>query len=202
MEEKRSPDSSAQLGVSECWTAGGPLWINFANSRVLAGRGMPDVTGSQESLRWWFEVVHLQAPSRIGPDDLALASELRESFSRAIDSIGQGVPLSLGDIELFNSVLRKQNSWYELGQRDDGVIVRTALRSADTMEQALGPVIDSLSETLIHGDLTRLRTCAHPDCVLRFYDDSKSGTRRWCTMSSCGNRAKAAAFLQRKKVKG
>ncbi len=78
--------------------------------------------------------------------------------------------------------------------------MRNALRSTDTIEQALGPVVESLIETLVHGDRSRLRTCAHQDCELRFYDDSKNGARRWCTMSGCGNRAKAAAFLQRKKV--
>ncbi len=38
----------------------------------------------------------------------------------------------------------------------------------------------------------RIRRCAHPDCVLHFHDTSKNGTRRWCSMASCGNRAKAS----------
>jgi len=202
MDEKMGQIDSAQPGGSELWTAGGPLWINFANSMVLAHRGLADVAGSLESLLWWFGIMNLQAPSSIGPEDLAFVRELRESFSRVIDCIDGGVPLGSGDIELFNSVLRKQKVWDELGQVDDGVIVRRVLRSADTIEQALGPAVDSLVETLVRGDLTRLRICAHPDCVLRFYDDSKNGTRRWCTMTGCGNRAKAAAYLQRKKVNG
>jgi len=163
---------------------------------------MADVAGSPESLLWWFGRMDLQAPSSIGPEDLTFARELRESFSRVIDSIEGGVPIGTGDIELFNSVLRRQKVWSELGQLDDGGMVRRVLRSADTIEQALGPAVDSLVETLVHGDPTRLRICAHPDCVLRFYDDSKNGTRRWCTMTGCGNRAKAAAYLQRKKGNG
>ena len=38
----------------------------------------------------------------------------------------------------------------------------------------------------------RIRRCAHPDCILFFYDTSKNGTRRWHSMATCGNRAKAA----------
>lgn len=38
----------------------------------------------------------------------------------------------------------------------------------------------------------RIRQCAHPDCVLFFYDTSKNGTRRWHSMATCGNRTKAA----------
>ncbi|MEU5693136.1 CGNR zinc finger domain-containing protein [Actinosynnema sp. NPDC020468] len=37
----------------------------------------------------------------------------------------------------------------------------------------------------------RIRACSGPSCVLHFYDTSKNGRRRWCSMTGCGNRAKA-----------
>ncbi|GAA2660242.1 CGNR zinc finger domain-containing protein [Streptomyces aculeolatus] len=43
----------------------------------------------------------------------------------------------------------------------------------------------------------RVRGCANPECVLWFYDTSKNGRRRWCSMEGCGNRAKAARFQER-----
>lgn len=43
----------------------------------------------------------------------------------------------------------------------------------------------------------RIRRCGHPDCVLYFFDTSKNGTRRWCSMAGCGNRAKAARHQAR-----
>ncbi|MFE9425055.1 CGNR zinc finger domain-containing protein [Kitasatospora sp. NPDC006697] len=46
----------------------------------------------------------------------------------------------------------------------------------------------------------RIRICAHPDCVLHFYDTSKNGTRRWHAMASCGNRAKASRHYARSKA--
>jgi predicted RNA-binding Zn ribbon-like protein len=45
---------------------------------------------------------------------------------------------------------------------------------------------------LLNADPTRVRACAHPDCVLHFYDTSPKRSRRWCSMAGCGNRAKAA----------
>ncbi|NIH87093.1 CGNR zinc finger domain-containing protein [Amycolatopsis granulosa] len=45
----------------------------------------------------------------------------------------------------------------------------------------------------------RIRRCANPDCVLHFYDVSKNGTRRWCSMAGCGNRAKASRHYQRRR---
>ncbi|MGH3244471.1 MAG: CGNR zinc finger domain-containing protein [Spirillospora sp.] len=43
----------------------------------------------------------------------------------------------------------------------------------------------------------RLRHCDGPECVLWFLDTSRNGRRRWCSMSGCGNRAKANAHYAR-----
>jgi predicted RNA-binding Zn ribbon-like protein len=37
----------------------------------------------------------------------------------------------------------------------------------------------------------RLRPCANPECRLFLLDESRSGTARWCSMATCGNRLKA-----------
>ncbi|TMR94989.1 hypothetical protein EJK15_31085 [Nonomuraea basaltis] len=48
----------------------------------------------------------------------------------------------------------------------------------------------------------RVRKCANPQCVLWFLDVSKNGSRRWCSMEGCGNRAKVGRFNQRHKSTG
>ncbi|MCX4574992.1 CGNR zinc finger domain-containing protein [Streptomyces sp. NBC_01571] len=45
----------------------------------------------------------------------------------------------------------------------------------------------------------RIRHCAHETCVLHFLDTSRNGTRRWCSMAGCGNRAKASRHYARTK---
>lgn len=45
--------------------------------------------------------------------------------------------------------------------------------------------------------IDRVRKCANPDCMLWYLDVTKSRTRRWCSMSMCGNVDKARAFRQR-----
>lgn len=52
---------------------------------------------------------------------------------------------------------------------------------------------------LCSADASRIRHCAHPDCVLHFYDTSAKRSRRWCSMAVCGNRAKAARHYARSK---
>ena len=46
----------------------------------------------------------------------------------------------------------------------------------------------------------RIRRCDHPDCILWFVDTSARGTRRWCSMAGCGNRAKAARHHARSRA--
>jgi predicted RNA-binding Zn ribbon-like protein len=48
----------------------------------------------------------------------------------------------------------------------------------------------------------RIRRCAHVDCVLWFLDTSRNGTRRWCSMAACGNRAKAQRHYSRTRHAG
>lgn len=45
----------------------------------------------------------------------------------------------------------------------------------------------------------RLKNCANPNCSHFYYDSSKSNTRNWCSMKSCGNIMKARAFYNRSK---
>ncbi|MFJ8583990.1 CGNR zinc finger domain-containing protein [Streptomyces sp. NPDC093595] len=52
---------------------------------------------------------------------------------------------------------------------------------------------------LLHTAPDRIRACAHESCVLHFLDTSRNGTRRWCSMAVCGNRAKASRHYARSK---
>jgi predicted RNA-binding Zn ribbon-like protein len=52
--------------------------------------------------------------------------------------------------------------------------------------------------TLLTTNPNRIRKCANPDCVLWFADTTRSGTRRWCSMTGgCGSRLKARRHAER-----
>lgn len=48
-------------------------------------------------------------------------------------------------------------------------------------------------------DAQLIRQCQSPTCTLYFVDTSRKGDRRWCSMSACGNKAKAAGFRRRQR---
>ena len=55
----------------------------------------------------------------------------------------------------------------------------------------LAPILWSAADLLARADRLRVRRCANDKCLWLFIDRSKAGTRRWCDMAACGNRAKA-----------
>ena len=65
-------------------------------------------------------------------------------------------------------------------------------------EDLVAPLAYSTAALLANADRNRVRKCAN--CVGHFYDTSKKGTRRWCSMKLCGNRFKVAAYADRQRT--
>ncbi|HLL50378.1 MAG TPA: CGNR zinc finger domain-containing protein, partial [Thermomicrobiales bacterium] len=62
---------------------------------------------------------------------------------------------------------------------------------APHLEQPLWPVVRSAIRLLTQGDLSRIKVCENPyGCGWLFYDSSKNGSRRWCSMEGCGSQIK------------
>jgi predicted RNA-binding Zn ribbon-like protein len=66
----------------------------------------------------------------------------------------------------------------------------------------LAPIAWSAADLLMGPRAQRVRQCAdEKGCGWLFIDESRAGTRRWCSMGECGNRAKARRhYLRRKKA--
>ena len=62
-------------------------------------------------------------------------------------------------------------------------------------EDLFAPLAHSAAKLFAEADRNRVRKCGQ--CILHFYDTSKKGTRRWCSMQLCGNRLKVAAYARR-----
>ena len=65
--------------------------------------------------------------------------------------------------------------------------------------QLLQPLAEAAADLLCNVDLNLVRACEGKVCTLMFLDATKSHHRRWCSMALCGNRAKVAAFRDRKR---
>jgi len=82
-------------------------------------------------------------------------------------------------------------------ERHAGAYVTSRHLVAPSAASLLAPVAESAAWLLARGDLTLVRRCENPACILYFYDTTKNKRRRWCSMDACGSRAKAAAYYRR-----
>lgn len=69
----------------------------------------------------------------------------------------------------------------------------------ESFESPLWPIARSAADLLASEQLGLVRTCASETCQWFFLDTSKNHGRRWCDMTTCGNRAKFQRFYRRKK---
>ncbi len=78
------------------------------------------------------------------------------------------------------------------------VLTRTGLERTGTADAVVATVARAAVALLGGPDAARLRECGDPPCTRLFVDTSRAGSRRWCEMSGCGNRAKVAGFRARR----
>lgn len=67
----------------------------------------------------------------------------------------------------------------------------------DPTGEALARVIQPLVDAIAAGATERFRICANGGCRWAFEDTSRGGRRRWCDMTTCGNRAKVRRYRTR-----
>lgn len=140
--------------------------------------------------------------SRDNPEDarelLSEAIKMRETIYRSLSAIAQGRPVADKDFAGLTRVIAETPSRNAL-VRSDG---RYAWRIGELRPEAahlLAPVLWSAGDLILAAGRRRIRRCANEDCLWLFLDESKSGTRRWCDMTTCGNRAKARRHYDRSK---
>jgi predicted RNA-binding Zn ribbon-like protein len=103
------------------------------------------------------------------------------------------------DIAALNAYLVHGRYKVHLVRGVDGDLAIKHNYDKDTPEQALTQVAQAAAELLSKGNFDLIRKCEADDCILWFYDKTKSHRRRWCSMAACGNRHKVAAFRERQR---
>ena len=101
-------------------------------------------------------------------------------------------------IDEVNRALRSRER-VELVAADDGVRLGHS-HVGDVIDDVLARLAEPIVRQLGLGHDDRVRICANDTCRWIFYDESRSGRRRWCDMATCGNRAKARRHRERQKA--
>jgi predicted RNA-binding Zn ribbon-like protein len=130
---------------------------------------------------------------------LRSARELREALFRIFSAAAAGRPALAVDIALFNAAAASAFRHLRIGRTRRGFAWQWQVDPA-ALDRMLWPVLRSAADLLTSRDLQRVRECAAHTCGWLFLDRSKNGSRRWCNMQVCGNRAKARRFYKRHAV--
>jgi predicted RNA-binding Zn ribbon-like protein len=171
----------------------------------LGGRPAIDFVNTHRE-RWWRNVETL-----VTPGDLCLwlqeahllegaapVTETRLHGARRLRAaIDAGIHAAINHTAVPTQAMNEINRWLRHAtppQRltaPEGLTVLTATPPADPVQHALARIAVDAAVLLGTDQHDRLRVCAADTCSARFYDASRAASRRWCSMSGCGNTAKA-----------
>jgi predicted RNA-binding Zn ribbon-like protein len=124
------------------------------------------------------------------------AVKLRSSLREMAERLVKGKTVTPSTVATINQWLAHQPGHAEL-KRTRGGFEKRFQAEFRAPAQLLWPVAESACDLLCYADLTLVKKCENSACVLFFYDTTKNHSRRWCSMSVCGNRMKVAAHYQR-----
>jgi len=194
--------------MSEFEYSGGSLCLDLANTWGDRSEPGNDMLKAYHDLLDWAhgagvvndrergeieKLAHREAAKSLGVFRTAL--ELRDTVFRLCSTTAAGEKPSERDVAALNAALQsvpKQRlccggeccEWEWPAEKPD-------------LRQVLWPVIQSAADLVSSPDVARIRECGAPDCNWLFLDSSRGGRRRWCDMSTCGNRAKARRYYER-----
>jgi predicted RNA-binding Zn ribbon-like protein len=186
--------------------------LDYANTRMYRGSAAPveQFSGWTELLDWIAgtgalpaEVAaDLHAWADADPEGaaalFAAAIALREVVYRVFSAVASDVPVAEADLAALNRALAEAPPRAHLA-RLGGAYAWRIERVGLSAPALLAPVLWSAADLLVQAPHRRIRQCANPQCLWLFIDASKNGTRRWCDMAACGNRAKAHRHYLRSK---
>ena len=119
---------------------------------------------------------------------LALREAVYEAFRCRIHA--EGVPGAA--LQVLNAALADAPPRTQLAASGDVLAWSVGAAAPVPPNVLLAPVAWSAADLLTGPRAHRTRQCADErGCGWLFLDESRAGTRRWCSMGDCGNRAKA-----------
>ena len=161
-----------------------------ALERWLIASGMVTCSRTKSLLRSW----------RNGPEAAAFLSDLiafRERLRSAVVAIENGSQPSDSLLAEVNSLLVQYPRRTALHTRGGKVVIESRFEPLQPSD-FWAPIVGAAADLLSDPESSRIRKC--DSCVIHFFDTSKKGSRRWCSMKLCGNKLKVATYQKRRRA--
>lgn len=194
-------DHAIEVALSERF---GSIALDFVNTVVSTRSGSVDALAKGPLVAQWLNRACPAAWIDLlphGPSGQRIlhreSVRLRVTLDTVFEAIAKGHSPDESTIQELNRVL----AW---ARRSSRILVSDA--SPPALEHvyaplhpaaSLVPITEEAIRLIGSADPARLRRCRADGCLRWFLDSSKAGRRAWCSMATCGNRAKAARYRER-----
>jgi len=186
---------------------GNDVALDFLNTCPIQNGELVELLPDFKALLRWFQAAGLVTPRQAGRLEeqwrrSARARNVTETMRKLRERIRKEVLVweHTGTVDRSTvDELNRLMSEHPMLTKLQGPTPVTGLWFAATQpEDLFAPIVHSAAMLFANLDHQRVRKCGQ--CVLHFYDSSKKGTRRWCSMQLCGNRRKVAAYTARQRT--
>jgi len=206
MKQRRTiPDSDWRDGFL---FVGNHLALDFLNTRPIQNGEAIELLSDFGALLRWFQAAGLLSTREMA--NLQLQGELvtarraleamrpfREKLRKEVLAWEGGAHVHRSTVEELNQLMAAHPMLSKL-EATGNVPFMGPWFEPLLPEDLFAPLAHSAAKLFAEADRNRVRKCGQ--CVLHFYDTSKKGTRRWCSMQLCGNRLKVAAYAARQRL--
>jgi predicted RNA-binding Zn ribbon-like protein len=200
------------MGIEQLDLIGGLACLDFVNT---AGDHLSDQPGewllSYRDLLSWSrhagilsgdEASQLERKAMSQPEAaeeaLAQAVAMREAIYRLLLNTIRGQAPDPSDLAAFNRALAGAPPRAGVIYRADAYYWQMSA-DGDDLDGVLWRILWQAADLLTSDRLAQVKLCAGEACGWLFLDASRNQSRRWCSMSDCGNRAKAKRYYRRHK---
>ena len=197
---------------------GGTLALDLLNTWRFNADQPLDLLQSPEDLVIWLAAAGLPDGaycaelSSSPPNRRILLDEalwLRRDILLIVQSLVAGELPPPYTVDALNRILTESGTSFRLDsltippegdqeERMEGQLVLNVHEHISSVLGVLQPIALSTARIVTEANPIRIRQCASSNCMYWFLDTSKSGRRRWCSMSRCGNRAKVAKHYRQR----
>jgi len=161
------------------------IHTHVAGTRDSVGPGL-------DTIAWWLARHGMIPPDASVEDaELRLASDVLEALRTRVAE-NEGADRDPEAIRILDDAARATGLAVRFG--NEGLAPTT-----EGVRGALGRILAIAFLSEIDGTWARFKMCSSPVCRSVFWDRSKNGSGRWCTMKACGNRAKVRAYRERER---
>lgn len=152
----------------------------------------PEELSDPNTLRLWLVAHRLLEPgAEVDGTDVTHAIALREAI-RGVIGANTGTGVYPVDLATLNEAATKSRLRPRFGPEG-----KARLEPDEPgVTGAMGRIVAAVYASMGDPEWSRLKLCSSPTCRWAFYDRSRNHSSRWCTMASCGNRAKARRFRE------